>query len=191
MDTTEKKALIAGILIGLGVIINALATIPVLGAILFSLGLLVIIDLSLPLYTGKIGFIRKKSDKGFYLKILSFNLIGIALCVIAYIIANPGIIPLLSAAAAIKFTKTYIQLLFYSIFCGMLIHFAVKCKKHYITIMAIMVFILIGAEHCIAAFPFLLFAFTLKNIIKYIIIIIGNSIGAIVIERMLENNEVR
>jgi hypothetical protein len=54
----KRNAVIAGFLIGLGVIINTLAANPVLGAFLFSFGLLTIIDLQIPLYTGQIGFIK-------------------------------------------------------------------------------------------------------------------------------------
>jgi formate/nitrite transporter FocA (FNT family) len=59
MIDTIDKSIIAGFLIGIGVIINTIATIPFLGALLFSFGLLVIIQLQLPLYTGKIGFLGK------------------------------------------------------------------------------------------------------------------------------------
>lgn len=52
----EKRAEVAGMLIGLGVIINTLAANPILGAFLFSFGLLTIIQLGIPLYTGQIGF---------------------------------------------------------------------------------------------------------------------------------------
>lgn len=181
----KNKAFIAGILIGLGVIINALTTIPALGAILFSFGLLTIIHLSLPLYTGKIGFIPniKIID---LLQILIYNILGIFTCVYAYMMANPNIVPILKSAAEAKFSKTILQMLIYGFFCGSLIHFAVKCKNTIITIMAITIFILIGAEHCIADFPFLILNLSLINIIKYVIIIIGNSIGAIFIERMIE-----
>ena len=55
--TLERKSIVAGFLIGLGVIINTLASSPVLGSFLFSFGLLTIIDLQLPLFTGQIGFI--------------------------------------------------------------------------------------------------------------------------------------
>lgn len=55
--TLERKSIVAGFLIGLGVIINTLAASPVLGSCLFSFGLLTIIDLQLPLFTGQIGFI--------------------------------------------------------------------------------------------------------------------------------------
>ena len=47
-----------------------------------------------------------------------------------------------------------------------------------------MIFILIGAEHCVADFPYLLFNLSFMNIIKLFMIILGNSIGAILIERL-------
>ena len=66
----------------------------------------------------------------------------------------------------------------------MLIHFAVKNKVTILTVFAVMIFILIGAEHCIADFPYLLFNITPINILKFISIILGNSLGAILIERL-------
>ena len=49
-----------------------------------------------------------------------------------------------------------------------------------------MIFILIGAEHCVADFAYFIFVPTLINIIKFIAIVLGNSLGAIVIERLCE-----
>ena len=65
------NAVIAGLLIGLGVIINTQTKPPILGALLFSFGLLTIIHLKLPLYTGKIGYLKDK-----LVLILLFNLIN-------------------------------------------------------------------------------------------------------------------
>ena len=62
-----NNAVVAGFLIGLGVIINTLAANPVLGAILFSFGLLTIIQLQIPLYTGQIGFIKEKKKIDLFL----------------------------------------------------------------------------------------------------------------------------
>jgi formate/nitrite transporter FocA (FNT family) len=189
MIDTIDKSIIAGFLIGIGVIINTIATIPFLGALLFSFGLLVIIQLQLPLYTGKIGFLGKN-----LFKILIFNFFGIGMCLLFYCTASPTFIPLITAAAAAKFSKTIIQMLLYGFFCGTLIHFAVRAKQPYITSMAVIIFILIGAEHCIAAFPFLLFCFNWTNLIKFGMIVLGNSLGAIFIEKMtkgrLTDNEV-
>lgn len=59
MNITIKKSILAGILIGLGVIINLQSENPIIGALLFSFGLLTIIRMQLNLYTGKIGFLTK------------------------------------------------------------------------------------------------------------------------------------
>lgn len=150
MFKLELKSVVAGFLIGLGVIINTLTTIPLVGPALFSFGLLTIITLQLPLYTGKIGFLNKKSHI-----ILLYNLAGIILCILFYGFANPDFILLLQQNAEIKFSKSILQMLIYGIYCGTLIHFAVKTKHTIITIMAIMIFILIGGEHCIADYPYL------------------------------------
>ena len=174
------KSIIAGILIGLGVIINTQTTPPILGATLFSFGLLTIIHLQLPLFTGRIGFLGQHLPL-----ILIFNFIGIGLAFHLYCASRPDYLFLLHQLAVVKFSKTYLQMFVGGIFCGMLIHFAVKCKIPHLTAMAVIIFILIGAEHCIADFPYLLTVFDFDNIIKLVCVILGNSIGAIFIERMI------
>lgn len=181
----ELKAATAGFLIGLGVIINTLAANPVLGAFLFSFGLLTIIELQLPLYTGQIGFIseKKKID---LLNILLFNIIGAFFCIGFFGLKDPSFITTLAEKAAIKFDKNYFQIFADAFFCGTLIHFAVKCKKQLITSMAVVIFILIGAEHCIADVPYWATSPTLINSLKFLLVIMGNSCGAILIENMLK-----
>ena len=181
-----SKSILSGILIGLGVIINTQTQSNVIGAILFSFGLLVIINTQLYLYTGKIGFIDdKKNISGMLLiLILIFNFIGIIITIGLYSLANNNFINSMMSTAIIKFSKSLLTLSINAIFCGMLIHFAVKNKNKIITIFAIMIFILIGAEHCIADFPYLIFNFSWINLFKFISIILGNSIGAIIIERL-------
>ena len=185
-ENNIKKSLLAGILIGLGVIINLQMENPIIGALLFSFGLLTIIEMQLYLYTGKIGFITKdlKNDIPRMIIILIVNCIGIAIAIGLYSLGNQSFISLISAAAAAKFNKSILTLFINGFFCGMLIHFAVKNKKVVLTIFAIIIFILIKAEHCIADFPYLLFNFSIVNIMKFISIILGNSIGAILIERL-------
>lgn len=186
----RRKSILAGILIGLGDIILLLTTPKILGAILFSFGLVTIINMQLYLFTGKIGFLNKNNASQM-LQILIFNFIGIAATVGLYAIANPSLIPLLSAAAAIKFGKETLTLFINAVFCGMLIHFAVKNKNILITIMSVVIFILIGAQHCIADFPYLLAKFSIHNLIAFIYIIIGNSLGAIFIEKMYNRKELK
>lgn len=185
-NNNTKKSYLAGVLIGLGVIINLQASNPALGALLFSFGLLTIIEMQLFLYTGKIGFVTAdiKIRLPMAMFMLMFNCIGIAATVGLYALGNQNFVGIISAAAATKFSKTIITLFINACFCGALIHFAVKNKVTILTIFAVMIFILIGAEHCIADFPYLLFNFSPISLLKFISIVIGNSLGAILIERL-------
>lgn len=189
MTNIIKKSILAGILIGLGVIINLQSEMPVIGALLFSFGLLTIINMQLNLYTGKIGFFKELNYSSFttmifLITVLIFNCIGIAATIGLYTLGNQSFIGIISAAAASKFTKTALTLFINACFCGALIHFAVKNKVTILTIFAVMIFILIGAEHCIADFPYLLFNLSPINVLKFAFIVLGNSIGAILIERL-------
>lgn len=179
-----KEGLAAGILIGFGVIINTIITLPILGALLFSFGLLVIIQLRLPLFTGRIGFFSLKNEQP-YLIILIANCLGILLVIFTYDTCNTNFQSMLAYAAMVKFSKTFISMFFCGCLCGFLIHIAVKCKVPIITIGAIMIFILIGSEHCIADFPYLFVEITWVKINKWILVVLGNSIGAIFAERIL------
>lgn len=185
-NNNTKKSYLAGVLIGLGVIINLQAGNPILGALLFSFGLLTIIEMQLFLYTGKIGFVTAdiKTRLPMAILMLIFNCIGIAATVGLYAFGNQNFVGIISAAAVTKFAKPALTLFINACFCGALIHFAVKNKITILTIFAVMIFILIGAEHCIADFPYLLFNLSPINILKFITIIFGNSIGAILIERL-------
>lgn len=177
---TFSKSFTAGVLIGFGVIINLNMQPPILGALLFSFGLLTIIQLQLPLYTGKIGYVLKERNE---LPVILFaNIFGISMLIAIYLLAHIDFVNVLRTAADEKFQKTFIQMFVDGILCGALIHFAVKCKQQIITIMAVIIFILVGAEHCIADFPYLLTVPSGINLVKYIVIILGNSIGAVIIE---------
>lgn len=190
MKQTIKNSILAGLLIGLGVIINLKSEYRIAGALLFSFGLLTIINMGLALYTGKIGFVLSdfKNKMPVALTILLFNFIGISI-VVLYTIGNPEFVKLISKAATAKFSKTIPTLFINGCFCGMLIHFAVKNKDTIITIFAVMIFILIGAEHCIADFPFFLYNLSFISGIKLLSIILGNSLGAIFVEALCSAQE--
>lgn len=186
------KGVFAGFLIGLGVIMNTIMTPPILGAALFSFGLLAIIYLELPLLTGKVGFMILNSKQNWRTmgNILFSNCIGIIVCIVAYSFLNPNFLSAFVTIAAIKTAKSIPQCFIGGLFCGSLIHIAVKYKEKkenpLIVILCIITFISIGAEHCIADFPYFVFApeLSLTLILKFVIIIIGNGIGAILTERI-------
>ena len=181
-----KAAFVAGLLIGFGVIINITITNPIIGALFFSFGLLVIIAMKLSLYTGKVGFWQNPTS---FPIMLGANLAG-ALCTIGcYVITKPEFVTTLIEISKVKFEKTALQMLFCGVLCGALIHFAVKVKEVPVTVLSIAIFILIGAEHCIADFPFLVVNFSLINLFKWIMVIIGNSVGARCIELLVKENK--
>ena len=175
-----KKALYAGILVGIGDIAYITIENNYIGAMLFSLALLTVINSSLNLYTGKIGFYKKYSF-GFLIKILLANLIGAAFVYIIFLRAKEKILLPSLTTACNKFSCNSFSLFIFGLLCGMCMHIAVSNKNKIITIFSIMIFILCGFRHCIADFPFLLLNFSFVNLQKFISIVIGNSIGAMVI----------
>lgn len=180
-----RQSAAAGALIGFGVVINSMMINPIVGAVLFSLGLLSIIKLSLPLYTGRIGFYQDKTLVGIFIG----NLIGVVTITYLYLCMNPAIHYMLYDSASVKFSKGFHEMFCAGVLCGMLIHFAVKIKTMPVVVMAVAVFILTGTEHCIADFPYLVAQPTFDNLIKWLLVILGNSIGAICIEIFTVRND--
>ena len=152
MKTIIRHSILSGFLVGLGVIINTIADNRYIGAMLFSLALLVIPMLMIATQ-------------------------------------RPEVMETMRGAADKKFSNTFLALFFYGCLCGALMFLAVYCKKMLITVFCIMVFILSGYEHCIADFPYLLLNFSMVNVLKYIMIIAGNSIGSVVIHFLIKKDE--
>ncbi len=156
----------------------------VLGAILFSSGLLLILNMEFKLFTGTIGYISTQHDVIDNIIILIGNLLGsLAALYIPQEIALDLVIKKLSIPLPIIFYK--------SIICGALIYIAVDCfknKKVYMVPVCVVAFILYQAEHCIADFCFMIAAREL-SISFMIIAILGNSIGAIALHKLEYKNK--
>ena len=188
------KGIYAGIMIGIGGTIYLSMSLKVLGAIFFSIGLMMICIFNMNLYTGKIGYII--NNKKSYLLELLLSLLGnfIGTYLVAFLIRNTRYAYLSETAreiSMIKINDSIISILILAIFCGILMFLAVdNYKKNksdfakYLGIfMCVIVFILSGFEHCIAnMFYFSLGSvWTTKSLWYILIMIIGNSIGAILI----------
>ena len=141
--------------------------------------------MQLPLYTGQIGFIAEKR-KIDLIKIFLWNLIGIGIIVLMKMFTDPIFINILIEKATLKFDKSILRMFIDGFICGTLIHFAVKCKKPLLTVMSITIFILIGAEHCIADMAYIVCVPSLLNYLKFLMVVMGNSFGAIFLENMLK-----
>lgn len=185
MGIIIKQSILSGILVGLGVVLQIQVQNTYIGAMLFSIALLVIIECNLKLYTGKIGFFRVKETKNLLI-ILCGNLIGVIIP-IGCAILRDGFYERILEISNIKFSNGYIELFLYGAMCGILMFVAVYCKKPLITVFCIMTFILSGYEHCIADFPYLVFNFNIENLLKFLCIVLGNSIGSISINKLIKS----
>lgn len=188
------KGIYAGIMIGIGGTIYLSMSSKVLGAIFFSIGLMMICIFNMNLYTGKIGYII--NNKKSYLLELLLSLLGnfIGTYLVTFLINNTRYAYLSETAreiSMIKINDSIISILILAMFCGILMFLAVdNYKKNksdfakYLGIfMCVIVFILSGFEHCIANMFYFSLAslWSTKSLWYILIMIIGNSIGAILI----------
>ena len=189
MGRIDRTSILSGILVGIGVIINTFSQNKYVGAMLFSFALLTIIQLQLQLYTGQIGFFTEKRYKiKEYCFMLILNFFGVSLSTfLALITRNETDMNYIIVVSKIKFSHTYFELFICGLLCGALMYISVYCKNTIITIFCIMIFILSGYEHCIADFPFILLNLSFENIVKFLLIVTGNSIGSIITHHLIKN----
>lgn len=179
----NRRSVWAGVLIGIGGCANLYSPIKLLGAALFSIGLIAVMIENCSLYTGKIGFIRHKSDIIILAKILLCNIIG------AFVIGQllspllfQNAIEIMMQKLSVSWTIWIIR----SIMCGILIYIAVdmfnKYKNLLVIILPTFVFVMCGFEHCIANIFYLSVSkiFSVQSIGFIITCIIGNTIGSLI-----------
>ena len=170
------KSILAGLMIAIGALAYVNTPNSIIGAFLFSIGLLTILFMNLNLYTGKIGYIRKISSIPSLLIILLANFIG---CCILFIVPSAD-----SAIMNLKLQIPWYYVLGKSFFCGILVYIAVdqfKQNRAWVTLIAVPAFILSGCEHCIADFCYMILTrtFTWQSLLFLLLVVIGNSIGAL------------
>ena len=157
----------------------------VLGALLFSIGLLVILNMEFKLFTGTIGYIRTIDDFFDNVIILFGNILGACLLVaLSPVSAMSILLEKLSVSLLLAFVTAVV--------CGGLIYSAVKCHKEnkdYMVVACVMGFILCGAEHCIADLCFAIATgvMSFKIFLFLTIVTLGNSLGAIIVDRITRN----
>ena len=191
MGKINRTAILSGILIGIGVIINTFSQNKYIGAMLFAFALLTIIKLQLQLFTGQIGyFTEKRFNRKEYALMLLFNFAGVALCTfLALMTKSDTDYNLMIEISNQKFARSYVELLICGLLCGALMLIAVYAKDTVIVVFCIMIFILSGYEHCVADFPFLLLNLSVENLIKFLLIVLGNSVGSILTYLLIEKRK--
>lgn len=191
---TLIKATYAGIFIGIGGTAYLALDNKVIGSILFSIGLLTICIYNMNLYTGKIGYIieRKKGYITELLITLIGNFIGASLTgLIVRLTRYNNYIDKAKSLVETKLNDNLLSIFILSIFCGILMYIAVNnykketntLSKYILIFFSVVVFILSGFEHCIANIFYFAVSLSIntKVLLYLLIMIIGNSLGSIII----------
>lgn len=188
------KGIYAGILISIGGIAYLAIDNKIVGSFIFSFGLLTVCMYSFNLYTGKVGYILV--NKLSYLKELFISLLGnfIGTLLVGNIMRLTRFKNYIDTAkniVNIKLNDNILSIFILAIFCGMIMYIAVNNYKKeknvigkYMTIfMGVMAFILCGFEHCVANMFYFSIAgvYSLKVFYYLLIMILGNSLGSIII----------
>ena len=187
-----QRSFFAGMLIGIGALINTRCTNQFIGAFLFSFGLLAILNMEGLLYTGRIGYFNLKDDIryqiGQYIEILLCNMIGVLSIAMLSINTN-------SQVFLTKLSHNMLHTFTSSILCGIMMYLAVelwrnkKCNLY--VIRAIMIFVLGGFDHCIANMYYWginpVQACQPRAILFFIVNITGNTIGSLLMRYISSN----
>lgn len=167
----------------------------VIGASLFSIGLFGVLIYNLNLYTGKIGYLITNFNLK-YIKELIITLIGnfIGACSVGFILRYTRIYDKICEKSLIlanaKLNDNILSIFILSIFCGLLMYYAVNgfkkqtdFGKYLVVYLGVAVFILCGFEHCIANMYYFSVAdiWSLKTLGYTGIMVLGNSIGSFII----------
>ena len=189
------KSFLAGIMIAIGGTVFLSIENKVVGASLFSIGLFGVLIYNLNLYTGKIGYLITNFNLK-YIKELAITLIGnfIGACSVGFILRYTRIYDNIYEKALnlanIKLNDSILSIFILSIFCGLLMYFAVNgfkkqtdFGKYLVVYLGVSVFILSGFEHCIANMYYFSVAdiWSLKTLGYTSIMVLGNSIGSFII----------
>jgi len=194
MLKTLIPAILAGICIGLGGTVSLSVDNGVVGALLFSIGLLTSLAFGLNLFTGKVGYAldNKPSYIGTLAIIWVGNFIGTGL--FALLLRFTRVYETIAAKAQgladTKLADNPVSILLLAIGCGLCMYIAVHQYKQQestlrclFVIFPVMVFILCKFEHVIAnMFYFSLSGtFSLKMLAYLLVMTAGNSIGGLLI----------
>lgn len=193
-------AVLAGVAIGIGGIAFLSVESPIVGSLLFAVGLYVICAHCLQLFTGKAGYLVDHSVSFWdLLWIWCGNLVGTLLTgVYVNITRIGGISARAQALCQIKLNDTWLSLFLLAILCGLLMYAAVdgysRIKNPLLLFICVSAFILCGFEHSVAD----MFYFSVSGLLftwpamwRILVISAGNLIGCILIplcKQMVDRN---
>lgn len=148
---TFVLSIMSGLMIGFGGIVFLMCTNRIVGATLFSFGLLTIICQGFALYTGRIGYFRTYGALSLLITIAG-NFVGTFIMAKAFQLTRHTV-DIVSVVTP-KLQDSSLSVFLLSIGCGAMMYLAVdsyrKSKSWLFVILPIIIFILSGLEHSIA-----------------------------------------
>lgn len=174
-----KGSVLAGLLISVASIFYVRCENKIVGAFLFSLGLIAVILLDAQLFTGKIGYVSSLQTGVEVVIIMIVNMITAAVVGLCYhLVVWP-----IDFFEVTRLVKDPLQMFYRGLICGICIYLAVelynRSKNLLPVVLGVMAFILAGGTHCIAD-TFYLFAGPISwTGVGYVALTtLGNAIGA-------------
>lgn len=193
------KAVLSGFMIGIGGTVYLNCSNKIVGAFLFTIGLITICEFGFNLYTGKVGYTlingQKWADKLKFLGIVILgNYVGTMIYGLAYGAARPELRQVAGELCTKKLEQNPLTVFLLAICCGILMFIAVDAyrknagnvAKYVAILIGIPTFILSGFEHSIADMVYFAFAplsvnFQLKTFGFLLVVLIGNGFGGVLI----------
>ncbi|MCR5536083.1 MAG: formate/nitrite transporter family protein [Succinivibrio sp.] len=181
---TLRSAILAGLCIGLGGIVN-LKTGGVVGAILFSFGLLTVVHYRYKLFTGTAGFTETRQQFIDLIIILLGNILGCLMLAYTIDLALPDLYQPASDILFNRLKLSPLQGFILAIFCGFVMTASVRHAREnrFLPLLfGVPLFILCGFLHSIAdafyyALALLHHDLSVELVILYSCIVAGNFVG--------------
>lgn len=178
---TFTLATLAGIMIGFGGVIYLMCANRMVGALLFSFGLLTIVCQGFALYTGRVGYLR---EYGLWsiLTTIAGNFCGTWLVAKGFALTRHTVD--VATLVEPKLQDSSLSILLLAVGCGVMMYLAVdsyrKSRSWLFVIMPIVIFILSGFEHSIANMFYLSLAgeWGWDAVRITLIALVGNAIGS-------------
>ena len=180
-----KESILAGFMISIGAAMYLVVG-GTLGAFLFAIGLLTILCFKFSLFTGKAGLLTERKISSLeLLNIWIGNFCGafIGACALMLAGLGPKIVEPATAIINKRISNTWYENLVLGIFCGILMYIAVTKWLHsvpFLTIMCVMGFILLGANHCVADMVYTTIATSSETWVPAGVALIWTTIGNII-----------
>lgn len=193
------SAVLAGIMISFGGAVY-LACVAIekapLGAIMFSLGLSVILIMGFLLFTGKTAYLleNKPSYIPYLCTIWLGNILGCMLMGTLVMFAKPNLVETAKTLCEAKLTQSWWQTIILGALCGILVYIAVdyfrsdkdkkSLPKYLLVFTCVPAFILCGFEHSVADMFYFAASsayslYSVKGIVYILLVSLGNLIGAV------------